>query len=47
MFKIDDDLDNLLLPYSFDLSILAEIDNPSLVEHIQRVGLCFYQAVVC
>ena len=47
LFKIDDDLDNLLLPYSFDLSILAEIDNPSLLEHIQRVGLCFYQAVVC
>ena len=26
LFTIDDALDNLLLPYSFDLSIMAEID---------------------
>ncbi|WOG29992.1 nucleotidyltransferase domain-containing protein [Endozoicomonas sp. 8E] len=43
LIKIDDALDNLLLPYSFDLSILAGIDNPALVEHIQRVGQLFYQ----
>lgn len=43
LFTIDDALDNLLLPYSFDLSILAEIDNPVLVEHIQRVGQIFYK----
>lgn len=41
LIKIDDALDNLLLPYSFDLSILAGIDNPALVEHIQRVGQLF------
>ncbi|WP_448217351.1 nucleotidyltransferase family protein [Endozoicomonas sp. 2B-B] len=44
LFKIDDALDNLLLPYSFDLSILADIDNPALVEHIHRVGQLFYQS---
>lgn len=43
LFTIDDALDNLLLPYSFDLSILAEIDNPALVEHIQQVGQIFYE----
>ena len=43
LFTIDDALDNLLLPYSFDLSILADIDNPALVEHIQRIGKRFYQ----
>lgn len=43
LFSIDDALDNLLLPYSFDLSILADIDNPALVEHIQRVGQLLYQ----
>lgn len=43
LFTIDDALDNLLLPYSFDLSILAEIDNPALVEHIKSVGQMFYK----
>lgn len=43
LFKIDESLDNLLLPYSFDLSILADIDNMALVEHIQRVGKVLYQ----
>ena len=43
LFTIDDALDNLLLPYSFDLSIMAEIDNPALVEHIKSVGQMFYK----
>lgn len=41
--QIDEDLDNLLLPYSFDLSILANIDRPALVKHIKRVGQEFYK----
>ena len=32
----------LLLPYMIDLSIYAQIDNPALREHIDRVGLMFY-----
>jgi len=36
-------LDDLLLPYQFDLSLYAQIDNPDLVEHIQRVGMPFYR----
>ncbi len=35
-------LDDLLLPYTFDLSIYKHIDNFDLIEHIQRVGLVFY-----
>lgn len=41
--KIFSDLDDLLTPYSFDLSILSQIDNPNLLEHIHRVGKIFYQ----
>lgn len=37
------DLDDLLTPYSFDLSILSKIDNPDLVDHIKRRGQVFYQ----
>lgn len=36
-------LDESTIPYKVDLSILACIDNPNLVEHIQRVGKVFYQ----
>lgn len=32
-----------MLPYSFDLSEFAEIENQNLVDHIQRVGVIFYQ----
>jgi predicted nucleotidyltransferase len=37
------ELDDLMLPYKIDLSLFTEIDNPSLIEHIERVGLTFYQ----
>lgn len=43
LFKIDESLDELMLAYSFDISIMAEIDNPSLIDHIQSVGQTFYQ----
>lgn len=39
--QIDNDLDDLLLPYTIDLSIYHHIDNPDLIEHIARVGLDF------
>ena len=40
--KISNVLDDLLLPYTFDLSIYHNIDNPDLSEHISRVGKLFY-----
>jgi hypothetical protein len=42
LYKILDDLDDLLLPYIIDLSIFDHIDDPDLIEHIQRVGVTFY-----
>jgi len=41
--RIDNELDELLLPYSFDLSILAQIDNARLLEHVGRVGKIIYR----
>jgi len=41
--KISTDLDDLLLPYTFDLSIFHHITNPDLMNHIERVGKVFYQ----
>ena len=43
LLKILDELDDLLLPWMIDLSIFGQIDNVSLREHIERVGVVFYQ----
>ena len=40
---IADAMDELLLPYTIDLSVFADLDNADLREHIERVGLVFYQ----
>ena len=42
LYKITQELDDLLLPYSIDLSIFDTLDAPDLVDHIQRVGVPFY-----
>lgn len=41
-FKIETELDDLLLPFTIDLSILGFIENEDLIEHIERVGVEFY-----
>ncbi|MDE0015663.1 nucleotidyltransferase domain-containing protein [Candidatus Poribacteria bacterium] len=41
--RIDTELDDLLLPYTIDLSIFHQIDNPDMVEQIQRIGVNFYE----
>lgn len=43
MLKIMDELDDLLLPYTIDLSIFDHISDPDVIEHIQRVGVTFYE----
>ncbi len=42
LYQIMDELDDLLLPYTIDLSLYHDIDYPDVVEHIQRVGKVFY-----
>ncbi len=41
--KIETQLDDLLLPYTFDISIYGQIKNESLLNHIERVGVVFYK----
>lgn len=41
--EIAEVLDDLLLPYTIDLSLLSQLDHPALREHIERVGVVFYQ----
>jgi predicted nucleotidyltransferase len=40
--QIEEQIDDLLLPYGVDLSILDEIQNPELIEHIRVCGQRFY-----
>ena len=40
--QIEHELDELLLPYTIDLSVFSNIDNPELIDHIIRVGKVFY-----
>lgn len=41
--KIIFDIDDLLLPYEFDISSFDTITNPDVVDHINRVGQLFYK----
>lgn len=46
LYKILNELDDLLLPYTIDLSIFTQISNLELIEHIRRVGVTFYEAQI-
>jgi predicted nucleotidyltransferase len=41
--QIQAELEDGLLPYTFDLSILAQITQADLLDHIRRVGVVFYE----
>ena len=43
LFKVENEIDDLLLPYKVDLSLYASLDNENLMEHIERVGIEFYR----
>lgn len=41
--KLSGSLDDLMLPWEIDLSIMAQIDNHALIEDINNTGKIFYQ----
>jgi hypothetical protein len=41
--RIRCDLDDLLLPYTVDISIFHQIHNQDLIDHIQQVGIVIYR----
>ena len=43
LYKIMEDMDELLLPYAIDLSIFHELSDPDFIDHIQRMGILFYE----
>lgn len=42
LHRIMDEIDDLLLPYTVDVSILRLIEDPQMLDHINRVGAVFY-----
>ena len=43
LLHIDNELDDLLLPWMIDISLFNQIHNPDLIAHINRVGAVFYE----
>lgn len=43
LLNIVGELDDLLLPYMIDLSILDMIEHAGLLDHIRRVGIVLYE----
>ncbi len=41
--KICMELDDLLLPYTFGISIYDDLNNSDLLDHINRIGFTFYK----
>lgn len=41
--RLEYDLDELMLPYQFDLAMIDTIDNLKLLDHVTRVGRIFYE----
>ena len=42
LLKILSDIDRLMLPYKFDISLYKSISDIELLDHIKRVGKYFY-----
>lgn len=42
LMAIENQIDELLLPWKIDLCLKHQIDNPALLDHIKRVGKVFY-----
>jgi len=43
VYPLDETLDDLLLPYSFDISIFTQLKKLELIEHIKSEGKMFYK----
>ena len=42
VYPITEELDELYLPYMFDISIFSHIKDQDMIDHINRVGQVFY-----
>jgi len=43
LLALENEIDDLLLPWKVDLSLRHMVDDPDLLAHIDRVGAVFYE----
>jgi uncharacterized protein len=43
LLRIMSEIDDLLLPYTVDLSIFHTVNDPDLIDHVERAGIPFYE----
>lgn len=43
LHALENKIDELYLPWKVDLSLKHQIDNPALLNHIQNVGISFFE----
>ncbi len=43
LLRIENQLDDLLLPWNIDIVLFHQISNPELINHIRRVGIIVYK----
>ncbi|MCE1273070.1 MAG: nucleotidyltransferase domain-containing protein [Chlorobiaceae bacterium] len=43
LYHIMDEIDELFLPYTFDISILRSINDQDVLDHIKQFGKVFYE----
>ncbi len=46
LMKIEDEIDDLYLPYMVDISHYKNLKNTDLIDHIDRVGVSIYEKAV-
>lgn len=47
LLRIENEIDDLLLPWKVDLTVRQRIDNPALIDHTDRVGVPFRVSADC
>jgi len=47
LMEIEDQIDDLYLPYMVDLSQYEQLKNTDLIEHIDRIGIVLYKKSSC
>lgn len=43
LISLENQMEDLPIPFKFDISLYHRITNPDLLDHIQRVGILFYK----
>ncbi len=43
VYPLMEELEELFLPYTFDISIFSFLSNQEFIDHINRVGIVFYE----